>query len=392
MHYNPLLPEVKENPYPYYTYLRHSAPVYQIEGLGFWAISRYEDVDFILKNPKLFSSSVLTAALVGDLQVVPETPSLISSDPPEHTRVRKLVNKAFTPRIIRSLGPRIREIAQDLLNQVAGHKEFDLVRDLSIPLPVIVIAELLGVEPEHRQTFKRWSDDIVRAANRTYTAEEEQRIRQSLAEFRAYFQETIAARRAAPREDLTTALVQAEEERQALSAWEVLSLLTLLLVAGNETTTNLIGNMMLALLEHPDQFARVCADPSLIPNAVEETLRYDGPVQGIPRQVTENVEIAGTTLSAGSLVFPLFASANRDENKFPDPDRFDITRNTEGHLAFGFGIHYCLGAELARLETRITFEELLRRFPSLSRQNDMVTRTDSFLLRGLKTFPLVSVA
>jgi cytochrome P450 len=300
------------------------------------------------------------------------------------------VNKAFTPRIIRSLGPRIREIAQDLLNQVAGHKEFDLVRDLSIPLPVIVIAELLGVEPEHRETFKRWSDDIIRASNRMYTAEEEQRIRQSIAEFRAYFQETIAARRAAPREDLTTALVQAEEEKQALSAWEVLSLLTLLLVAGNETTTNLIGNMMLALLEHPEQLAQVRADPSLIPRAVEETLRYDGPVQGLPRQATEDVELAGTTIPAGALVFPLFASANRDETKFPDPDRFDITRNTDGHLAFGFGIHYCLGAELARLEARITFEELFRRFPSLSRKNDTVMRVDSFFLRGLKTFALVA--
>jgi cytochrome P450 len=390
MEYNPLLPEVKDNPYPYYAYLRQHAPAYQIESLGFWALSRYDDVDFVLKNPKLFSSATLTRTLIEDLEPVPEVPSMVSSDPPEHTRLRKLVNKAFTPRIIRSLGPRIREIAQDLLNRVAGHKAFDLVRDLSIPLPVIVIAEMLGVEPDQRETFKHWSDDIVMATNRTYTAEDERRIRQSIAEFRAYFQETIAARRKEPREDLTTALVQAEEERQVLTASEVLSLLTLLLLAGNETTTNLIGNMMLALCEHPDQLAKVRADRSLITNAVEETLRYDGPVQGLPRQATEDVEIAETTIPAGALVFPLFASANRDEHKFPDPDRFDITRNTDGHLAFGFGIHYCLGAQLARLEATIAFEELFVRFPSLSRQDETVTRVDSFFLRGLKTFPLVA--
>jgi cytochrome P450 len=390
MEYNPLLPEVKDNPYPYYAYLRQHAPAYQIESLGFWALSRYDDVDFVLKNPKLFSSATLTRTLIEDLEPVPEVPSMVSSDPPEHTRLRKLVNKAFTPRIIRSLGPRIREIAQDLLNRVAGHKAFDLVRDLSIPLPVIVIAEMLGVEPDQRETFKHWSDDIVMATNRTYTAEDERRIRQSIAEFRAYFQETIAARRKEPREDLTTALVQAEEERQVLTASEVLSLLTLLLLAGNETTTNLIGNMMLALCEHPDQLAKVRADRSLITNAVEETLRYDGPVQGLPRQATEDVEIAETTIPAGALVFPLFASANRDEHKFPEPDRFDITRNTDGHLAFGFGIHYCLGAQLARLEATIAFEELFVRFPSLSRQDETVTRVDSFFLRGLKTFPLVA--
>ena len=198
-------------------HVKGHAPAYQIEGLGFWALSRYNDVDFVLKNPNLFSSSTFLANMIGDLNPVPEAPSLVSCDPPDHTRLRKLVNKAFTPRIIRSLEPRIREVAQELVSQIAGKSEFDFVYDLSSPLPVIVIAEMLGVKPEDRADFKRWSDDIVLATNRMFTAEDEKRIRESIPEFRAYFQDVIAARRKDPREDLTTALVQAEEEDQKLN-------------------------------------------------------------------------------------------------------------------------------------------------------------------------------
>lgn len=300
MDYNPFLPEVKDNPYSYYAHLRRHAPVYQVEASGFWAVSRYDDVLFVLKNPQLFSSSVLIAALLGDLNPVPEAASLIASDPPVHTRLRKLVNRAFTPRIIADLEPRMREITSHLIKRVAPQGEFDLVKDLSTPLPVIVIAEMLGVEPDHREDFKRWSDDIVSAANGMLSGEERGRIRQSVDEFRAYFQEAIGARRVEPRTDLITVLVRAEEENQALTSGEVLSLTTLLLIAGNETTTNLIGNIVLALFDHPDEWAKVRADPSLIPNLVEETLRYDGPVQGIFRQATQDVELAGTTIPAGA--------------------------------------------------------------------------------------------
>ena len=387
MDYNPFSPEVKANPYPYYAHLRRSAPVYQVEAAGFWAVSRYDDVLYVLRNPQLFSSSVLIAALLGDLNPVPEAANLIASDPPVHTRLRKLVNRAFTPRLIAALEPRLREITIELLNRVAPQGEFDLVRDLSTPLPVIVIAEMLGVEPEHRADFKRWSDDIVHAANGV-SGEERERAQQSVAEFRAYFQDVIEARRVAPKNDLITALVRAEEEEQMLTSGEVLSLTTLLLIAGNETTTNLIGNAVLALLEHPEALQQVQAGPLLIPHVVEETLRYDSPVQGIFRQATQDVELAGTTIPAGTLVFPLFASADRDERKFPDPDRFDITRNTDGHIAFGFGIHFCLGAPLARLEAKVALEELLARFTRLSRTDEQVTRVDSFFLRGPKTLPL----
>jgi cytochrome P450 len=387
MRYNPFLPEVKANPYPYYAHLREHAPVYQVEAAGFWAVSRYDEVLYILRNPQLFSSTILLAALLGDLNPVPEAANLIASDPPVHTRLRKLVNRAFTPLLIAALEPRLREITEELLHNIARQKECDLVRDLSTPLPVIVIAEMLGVEPEHRHDFKRWSDDIVHAANGV-SGEERAHAQQSVTEFRAYFQDAIERRRKTPGNDLITALVRAEEEDQVLTAGEVLSLTTLLLIAGNETTTNLIGNTMLALLEHPEALAQVQAQPNLIPNAIEETLRYDGPVQGIFRQATQDVEVAGTTIPAGSLLFPLFASADRDERKFPNPDRFDITRNTEGHIAFGFGIHFCLGAPLARLETKVALEELLKRFRHISYGKEKVEKIDSFFLRGPKTFPL----
>lgn len=210
MDYNPFLAEVKANPYPYYAHLRRHAPVYQVEAAGFWAVSRYDDVLQVLRNPSLFSSTVLIAALLGDLNPVPEAANLIASDPPVHTRLRKLVNRAFTPRLIAGLEPRVREITVGLLTRVAPQGEFDVVQDLSTPLPVIVIAEMLGVEPEHRVDFKRWSDDIVHAANGV-SGEERARAQQSVVEFRTYFERAIDARRVQPRNDLISALVRAEE-------------------------------------------------------------------------------------------------------------------------------------------------------------------------------------
>lgn len=387
MDYNPFAPEVKANPYPYYTYLRHHAPVFQVKDAGFWAVSRYDDVLYVLKNPQLFSSTILLTALLGDLNPVPEAANLIASDPPIHNRLRKLANRAFTPRLISALEPRLRQITKELLTQVESQGEFDLVRDLSTPLPVIAIAEMLGVEPTHRADFKRWSDDIVHAANGV-SGEEREQAQKSVAAFRTYFQEAIEDRRTSPRNDLISALVKAEEEEQMLTSGEILSLATLLLIAGNETTTNLIGNIVLALLEHPTILARVEKDSSLIPQVIEETLRYDGPVHGIFRQATQEVELAGTTIPSGSLVFPLFASADRDENKFPHPDQFDITRKTDGHIAFGFGIHFCLGAPLARLEAKIALQEMLGRLRNLKQKAEGTTRIDSFFLRGLKTLPL----
>ena len=390
MEYNPFLPEVRENPYPYYTYLRQHAPVYQVPGVGFWVISRYDDVLSVLKNPQVFSSAVLTAFLAGDLTPFsPEAPAFISTDPPDHTRLRKLVNRAFTPRRIASLESRLREVTQQLLAAMATQETCDLVRDLAIPLPIIAIAELLGVPPERRHDFKRWASALIKAGSRgALTQEEDAQIRQSFAEFRGYFQAAIESCRLHPGDNLLSDLVRAEEEEQRLTAEEVLSLALLTLLGGAETTTNLIGNAMLALLNHPEQLAKVRDNPALVPNVVEETLRYDAVVQLWPRQAMQEVEIAGTTLPAGTVLMFMLGSANRDERKFQEPDRFDIHRNTEGHLGFGFGIHFCLGSQLARLETKVALEMLLKQFPYLARTDEPFTRIDFPFFRGLKTLPL----
>lgn len=391
MDYNPFSAEVRENPYPYYTYLRQHAPVYQVPGTSFWAVSRYEDVFSILKNPQVFSSATFFAALTGDLNPFsPEAPAMISMDPPSHTRLRKLVNRAFTPRRVASLEARLRAVAQQLLGQMAAEETCDLVRDLAIPLPVIVIAELLGVPPERRHDFRRWTDAILRAANGAAVSQEEGvEIRQIFVEFRAYFQAAIVAYRQEPRDNLLSDLVRAEEENQTLTGEEILSLALLVLLGGSETTTNLIGSAVMALLANPQTMAQVRANPALVPNVLEETLRYEAPIQWFPRQAMQEVQIAGTTLPAGSMVMAMFGSANHDERKFPDPERFDIMRNPEGHLTFGFGNHFCLGAQLARLEAKVALEGLLARFPHLARTDERITWVESIIARGPKTLPLV---
>lgn len=388
MDYNPLSPQVQENPYPYYAELRRHAPVYWIESLQCWAISRYDDVFFVVKNPQLFSSSILLRLFLDEMDPVPETRWLIALDPPTHTRERSLVSTAFSPRTVADLETRIRTITTQMIDRVIARGDFEFVHDIAGPLPVTVIAELLGVELERRDDLKRWSDDIVSASNRSFAPEDEKRIRQSIVDLRAYFEEAIARRRKEPRYDLISALIRAEEENQTLTAIEVLSFLIMLLFAGHETTTNLLGNMVLALLNHPDELAKVRADAALIPKVVEETLRYDAPIQGLFRQATQDVVVAGMTLRAGSAVMQLYGSANHDESKFPEPERFDITRDAERHLAFGFGIHFCIGAALGRLEAKIVLETLLHRFRSLSLHGPL-THTASPFLRGVKELPLV---
>jgi len=390
MEYNPFLPEVRENPYPYFAYLREHAPVYQVPGVGFWAVSRYDDVLSIVKNPQMFSSTMLVSALVGELSPwTPQAPPFIATDPPDHTRVRKLANRAFTPRRIASLETHLREVVRQLLEPIPAQGTFDLVQELAAPLPSIAIAELLGVPTDRRKDFKRWATDIVYAMNGTaLTDDERARIRRSHSEFRTYFQEAIETCRKHPSDTLLSDLVRAEEENQTLTAEEVHSLALLLIGAGNETTTNLIGSAVLTLLNNPDQFAKVRANPALLSQTVEEALRYESPVQVWPRQAMQDVEIAGTALPAGSFVMVMFGSANRDENKFPAPDRFDILRNTEGQVGFGFGIHFCLGAPLARLETKLALEGLLARFPRLTRTDEPFTRIVNPFFRGLTALPL----
>ncbi len=416
IHYEPLSPEVNRDPYPFYEQMRREAPVHRIPSSGFYAVTRYADVMRVLKDPEIFSSSamrlMMMSAMTGGIQNMPldldqirserekvaeqlafdpamflTAQSVISSDPPQHGKMRSIVNRGFTPRRISDLEPRVREIARVLIDGALGEPtgSFDLVRDYSIPLPVQVIAELLGVEPEKQGDFKRWSDTVVSAASGSGAGPQE--MIATFGEFTAYFDAVIEQRRAEPKDDLISALIRAEQG-DTLTSVEVIMFAVLLLVAGNETTTNLIGNGMQALLDHPDQLEKVRADPSLIPGFVEEALRYDSPVQVLFRQATEDVEVAGTKIPKGSIVLPIFASANRDDDQFPEASRFDITRNPQGHVAFGFGIHFCLGASLARLEARVAFEELLGRVARLERLEADAEYIDSFLLRGPKSLSL----
>jgi cytochrome P450 len=390
MEFNPFAPEVKRNPYPYFAHLRDHSPVYWVESLKSWAVSRYDDVAYIAKNTQLFSSAPIIPAILGDQNPVPEVNWMISADPPAHTALRKLVNKAFTPRMVAALEPRIREIVAQLLDQIAEKGgEFDLVHDFSTPLPLMVIAQMLGIEPERYREFKRWSDDMIRATGgEEVSPAERERLRGSMDDLRNYFEDAIAERRQHPREDLISALVRAEEDHHQLTAREVLAMCLLLLLGGNETTTNLIGSTVLTLLSHPAELAKVRADLTLVPQMIEEMLRYEAPAQALLRQATADTKIAGSTIPAGSGVMILYGSANRDERQFPNPDVFDVTRNPQEHLAFGFGIHYCIGAPLARLEARIAMDALLRRFPKVALCEQRREWIDSFVVRGPKSLPL----
>jgi cytochrome P450 len=386
--YNPLSPEAQENPFPFYAFLRRHRPVIWLEALQAWAISRYQDVDFAIRNPQIFSSAKWLGQSIGDLNPVPEVPWMIETDPPDHSRLRKLVSKAFTPRTVSLLEPRIRAIAEELLAPLRADGEFDFVREFSSTLPVIVIAEMLGVEPNHRADFRRWSDNVVRGTSRPSSETERAAIRLTNGEMRAYFEAAIAQRRKEPRSDLLTALVQAEEDRQVLTSDEVLAMALLLLLAGNETTMNLLGNTMLALLAHPDALGAVRLDRSVVPQLIEEVLRYDSPVQMVFRRTTRAVELGGTTIPAQAAVFVLLGSANRDEATFPEPDRFDPQRDASEHLAFGFGTHYCLGAGLARLEAKVALEEFLYSCPPFVGETERVERIRSLIVRGPRTLPL----
>ena len=390
-----LSPSVRADPYPYYANLRREAPVQRLDPFGLWAISRYDEVLHVVKHPEIFSSSAMRTLAMGGISMaagsgqmleaaeLAQSDTLIAADPPRHTRLRNLVNRAFTPRRIAALEPRMREIAAEALDPCIERGDLELVRDLSTPLPVRVIAELLGVPASRFRDFKRWSDALVTSISTTSADVDVSQLMEARRELVAFLVEQVAEAQRSPRDNLLGALVRAQADEGVLTEAEAVSFGLLLLVAGNETTTNLIGNALLALLEHPDQLGRVQSDPSLIPNLIEEALRYDSPVQGLLRRTSRDVETAGTKIPEGEPIMILFASANRDERQFAEPDRFDITRDTRGHLAFGFGIHFCLGASLARLEARVALEAILSRCRDLHRLDSGPVRwIDSLLLRG----------
>lgn len=377
------------DPHRLFTRLREREPVCVAElpgGERFWLVTRYEDVRAVLTDPAIGkdAAGLLRAqGLPGPAEDSMQT-HMLNSDPPDHTRLRRLISKVFTGRAVERLRPRIAELADDLIAAVAAHDEVDLLAEFAYPLPLTVICELLGVDTDDRDDFRRWSTTIAG----TGTLRE---MRDASARMRAYLVSSIARKRARPRSDLLSELVHARDGSDALSERELVSTSFLLLFAGHETTVNLIASGTLALLRNPDQWAALRADRSLIPGAIEEFLRYESPVNLTSSRYTKRAtRIGGVDIPAGEFVVVALGSANRDAARFADPDGVRISRPTGGHLAFGHGIHYCLGAPLARLEGEIAFDRLLTAFPDLSLavDPDRLTWRESAHIRGLTTLPV----
>ena len=388
--YNPLSAEMAQNPYPTYAKLRGRDPVHRSRLMDAWVFSRFADVDAILRDHRHFSSDPRKRVASGRRASLPnvEEPSMLFLDPPDHTRLRALVNKAFTPRAVAALEPHIRELMTMLLDAVDDPAAFDLMEAVAKPLPVIVIAEMLGIPPDDRAQFAVWSDQRARILEPTLSPDERETADAAMRSLDEYLMPIISARRVDPKDDIISALAQAEEEGDKLTEREVLIMLRLLLVAGNETTTNLIGNGVLALLRHPDQLAALREDPGLIPSAVEELLRFDSPVQVDVRSVLDDCEVNGFRVRRGDNVVTLLGAANRDPDRFEAPDRLDVRRGDQNHLSFGRGIHHCLGAPLARLEGRVVLQALIDRFSSLRLLEDRPAFRSSVALRGLLALPV----
>ena len=383
----PFSAEMMADPYPAYRALRERGRV-QRTSAGHWIATGYAEVSALLTDQRFGEAAGRGGRIrlsrerrEGPRQLLGRVDTMLSQDPPEHTRLRRLVSKAFTPRSVQKMRPRIQQIIDELSEAIAGRPEFDLVSELSWPLPVIVIAEMLGIPREDRQRFKRWSDAMVATLGGDYSALDE--ARRSNEELVEYVSRVIAERRKEPRDDLISRLVTAEERGQTLSEDEMLGTVALLLVAGNETTTHLISNGMLVLLRNPEQTERLRADPSLLPSAVDEILRYAGPVHTTRRVARTDVSLGGAEIRRGDVVIGLLAAANRDPDKYADPDTFDVARNPTDHVAFGDGIYFCLGAALARLEGQIAVGTLLQRFPRLELLDADPEWGGTFAIRGV---------
>ncbi len=390
IYFNPWDAEFRANPYPHYQPLLAGPPrILDLFGQAVM-VARYADVTAVLRDHQRYSSARPPDPELADQGPFAGAVTMLFSDPPIHTRLRRLVSRDFTPRRIRELEPRIREITASLLNNVAGRGEFELMADLANPLPVMVIAEMLGVPPEQYETFKRWSDTVISGDNTLPGAPLPEEFHAATQALRNYFAEEIEKRRAKPGPDLVSALVAAHEEAEALDADELLAFVLLLLLAGNETTTNLIGNGMLALGRNPEQMALLRRERELVPRAIEEILRYDGPVQSTVRFTRKDENLAGTEIPANTGCFIILAAANRDPAQFKDPQKFDITRDPNDHVAFGEGIHFCIGAPLARLEGAIALGAMLERFPGLRIKNPdaPLIYKGSYFLRGLASLPM----
>ena len=367
-------PEFRADPACVFAQMREQDPVLRQPGLDgetpIWFITRHDDVAAVLLDDERFVRDPRLALTEDELAARNTQPilemvenNMLNRDGDDHRRLRRLVTKAFTPKMVERLRPRIQSIADELLDAVEARREMDLSAEYAFPLPITVIAELLGVPSKDQDRFREWSDAMITPA---FGPEAEMQFFSQMGEFVEYLTAFFAERRADPRDDLVSALLTARDEDDALTEEEVFGNVMILIVAGHETTVGLIGNAVVNLLGHPDQLERVRSDPSLLPGAIEEVLRYEGPVErSLNRWAATDVELGGQTIRRGDLVIPILTAAGRDPSRFPEPDRLDVTREDTRHLAFGRGSHYCLGAPLARLEAEIALETLFRRLPAL---------------------------
>lgn len=394
--FNPAAPEFRANPFPIYHMLRAAAPVFPAPN-GVWLISRHRDGDWVLKDKRF---ATIDLQRIGEAAQLPPSGALDAAretmgrtmlfmDPPRHGRIRGLVNKAFSPRMIESMRPRIQQITDDLISKFDTQSEVDLISQFAYPLPIIVIAEMLGIPAEDRDLFRKWTGDLAPLIDFIRDTPTIERAMTAMAQTGEYFFKLVDERRKSPREDLVSALIAAEEKGDRLTLDEMLANIVLLLGAGHETTANLIGNGLHALIKNRGELEKLHRDPSLIDGAVEESLRYDSPVQVTARRALEEVQIGGATIAMGSHVIVLIGACNRDPERFPDPDRFDITRADNEHLAFGGGIHFCLGANLARAEGQIAIGSLIAKSPNLKLAGGAIEYRDMFNLRGLKSLPVL---
>jgi cytochrome P450 len=392
-------PSFFRDPYPVYAELRRHNPVHWSDVLQSWVLTRYDDVFATLHEPQLLSSAGRMTKLLDQLpQPYRESVRWIDThyaatlpfmNPPRHTRVRSLFNKAFTPRVVEGMRGEMQAIVDELLAPFQAGDQLDLMRDLAYPLPIIVISALVGVPSQEREQFKRWTYEIfgIFSSGRA-VLDTVETGRRSLLETRAYLSDLIAQRRRQPQDDMISRLIAVEEQGDVLTAEEVLANCVTLFVAGHETTNGLIGNAMAALLRHPDQLARLRAEPALIGSAIEEFLRYDGSLQRNWRLATADLTLHGVTIRQGEMVSQMLGAANRDPEQFIEPDRLDLSRPANRHLGFGHGLHYCIGAPLARVETELAILTLLRRFPRLRLASDSLEWRADYTFRSLTSLPV----
>ncbi|MEJ2601267.1 MAG: cytochrome P450 [Anaerolineales bacterium] len=380
--------EVNIDPFSIYAEMRESSPIYFDKQRQNWNVFRYADVRRVLSDYELFSSQFRRNGSYN--HEMPFSASMISSDPPRHRKLRSLVTQAFTPRAVESLAPRIQEIVDEHLQHPLRDGRMDAIHDLGYPLPVIVIAEMLGIPVDDRPRFKVWSDEVVQMGNQGGNIDPQQLGKPAVMEMSAYFINMIEQRRKQPGDDLISGLLAAEVDGEKLELIELLGFCALLLVAGNETTTNLIGNALLTFAQQPDLWKHLHRHPELTPHAIEEVLRFRSPVQSMFRVTKQEVTIAGQKLPAGASLIAWIGSGNHDEEQFPHPDDFVIDRQPNRHLAFGQGIHYCLGAPLARLEARIALTSMLKQIGSITlAPGTVLERLPSNLVYGFRSVPLI---